>query len=296
MGKDTRIEWCDSTLNLEIGCDGCELWNSKVRTCYAGNLVEANKGAKGYPASFDKPELFLDRLAAALKWPDLTGKDRQEKPWLNGLPRLIFLNDLGDTFTESLPVDWLAPCLSQMADSPHQWLILTKRVRRMREFSERHPFPPNVWALCSVDTQGTADARIAELLKVKARVRGVSLEPILGSVDLSFFGTLPAVETPGEYVQVYQRLQWVIVGGESGPGARPCHQQHIRSVIRQCSEAKTACFVKQMGSNVVDSQGCRVKFNDAKGGDMMEWPTWACVRQMPIACKATKTQGELFSC
>ncbi|MCH8830861.1 MAG: hypothetical protein IID45_14900, partial [Planctomycetes bacterium] len=74
MGITTKIEYPDSTLNLQMGCDGCELWNTKVRTCYAGQMTERYGGRNpGFPKAFDKPEMFLHRLDAALKWPDLTG-------------------------------------------------------------------------------------------------------------------------------------------------------------------------------------------------------------------------------
>src|SRR4051812_33920511 len=107
MGNKTSIEWADSTLNLEMGCDGCELRNDQTDTCYAGKLTDRFAGLTGWPEAFDKPKLFLHRLDGALRWSDLTGKQRPEKPWLNGLPRIIFLDDMGDTFTESLPEDWL---------------------------------------------------------------------------------------------------------------------------------------------------------------------------------------------
>src|SRR3990167_2456987 len=108
------ISWCDSTLNLMMGCGGCELWNGARKSCYAGVMTERQvRGdhfalhSKGWPEAFDAPQLFPHRLPEALAWPDLTGKDRLEKPWLNGLPRIVFLNDMGDTFTDQLPPDWL---------------------------------------------------------------------------------------------------------------------------------------------------------------------------------------------
>src|SRR5262245_31262275 len=143
MPATTPIAWCDSTVNLMMGCDGCELWNpaAGVRHCYAGALTGRHAGRKGWPDAFDRPALFPHRLDEALRWPDLTGKPRPGKPWLDGLPRLLFLNDMGDTFTEGLALDWLAPHLPRMAASPHQWLLLTKRPRRMAEFSRSHPLP-----------------------------------------------------------------------------------------------------------------------------------------------------------
>jgi hypothetical protein len=113
MGMHAGIEYCDSTLNLEMGCDGCELWNPKagVKQCYAGMETDRRKGGLGWPEAFEIPRIFLERLPGALKWPDLAGKARPDKPWLDGMPRIIFLDDMGDTFTESLPDDWLAPAL-----------------------------------------------------------------------------------------------------------------------------------------------------------------------------------------
>jgi len=105
MPKDTNIHWCDSSVNLMMGCDGCELWREGSRHCYAGTLTLRHAGRKGWPESFDRPRLFPERLAGALRWPDLTGTARPGKPWLDGLPRVVFVNDMGDTFTESLPPD-----------------------------------------------------------------------------------------------------------------------------------------------------------------------------------------------
>src|ERR1700693_4251242 len=121
MAIRTFIEWCDSTLNLEMGCNGCELWNPNagILHCYAGMETNRRKGGRGWPEAFDQPRMFLERLPAALKWPDLTNQLRTDKPWLDNLPRIIFVNDMGDSFTESLPLDWLAPVLEPMAASPH---------------------------------------------------------------------------------------------------------------------------------------------------------------------------------
>ena len=111
----------------------------------------------------------------------LTGTAREHKPWLNGLPRIIFVNDMGDTFTASLPEDWLAPELGIMAASPHQWILLTKRADRRRDFSFRHTLSPNVWAGVSITSP--QDQRLRYLMQTRARIRWVSYEPILAPVD-----------------------------------------------------------------------------------------------------------------
>ena len=234
MAIQTGIEWCDSTLNLEMGCNGCELWNPKtgVHHCYAGLETNRRKGGRGWPVAFDKPRQFLERLPAALKWSDLTGRCRADKPWLDGQPRIIFLNDMGDTFSESLPIDWLAPVLDQMAASPHQFLILTKRPKRMAEFFGSHAVPANFWLGTSVTSAANAN-RVEELVKIRgARVLFVSAEPLLGEV--SFRRWLP-------------QLHWVITGGESLSGSRPSHPDWFRQVRDECLEYKVPFFLKQWG-------------------------------------------------
>jgi len=112
MGIKTNIEYCDSTINPIVGCEGCELWAAgrpdEEQHCYAATLCKRWAGKKGWPAAFDQPEYFPGRMEQALGWPDLTGKERADKPWLNGYPRLIFLNDLSDTFnSDPEPIEWL---------------------------------------------------------------------------------------------------------------------------------------------------------------------------------------------
>jgi protein gp37 len=231
MADTTPIAWCDSSVNLMMGCDGCELWNpgAGVRHCYAGRQTEQRAGRKGFPKSFAEPELFLHRLGEALAWPDLTGSDRPDKDWLDGLPRLVFLNDMGDTFTESLPLDWLAPLLPDLAASPHEWLVVTKRPRRMAEFSRRHRLPPNVWPGTSVTTRATL-GRLDDLRQVAGGgIRFLSAEPLLedlGPLDLS-------------------GIHWVIVGGESGPGYRPMDPAWALAVRDACRRHRVPFFFKQ---------------------------------------------------
>lgn len=274
--KTTEIEWCDSTHNLQMGCDGCELWNPKagVQHCYAGTLHTRWAGKnKGWPAAFDQPKLFLHRLKEMLRWSDLTGTERPDKPWLNGLPRMIFLNDLGDTFTESLPLDWLAPILPALADSPHQFMILTKRGLRMRAFSQQHPFPTNVWPGVSVTSAANA-SRVDELLQVcGGGPKWISFEPMLGPIEHLGRNALEGISL-------------AIFGGESGPDARECNVADIRLGLRQCEASGVAAFVKQLGRKPRwrerdISFGWHERFSDPKGGDMQQWPFDLRVRQMP---------------
>jgi protein gp37 len=227
MGILTEIGWCDSSVNPLVGCDGCELHRcgEKDSHCYAAGLVGRYKGLPGWPVTFDAPQHFAGRLEKAIRWADLTGKDRPEKPWLNGYPRLIFVCDLADPFTESVdPETWLTPMLPKMADSPHVYILLTKRGRRALEYWRRHDIPKNVWQGVTVTGPETIQ-RIDYLLQVPgASVRFVSLEPLLAPVYL------------GERVR---RIDWVIVGAESGPKARKFDAGWVRSLREQCIRRHT---------------------------------------------------------
>jgi protein gp37 len=284
MAEKTDIEWCDSTLNLEMGCDGCELWNpaAGVRHCYAGTLTERYAGAKGWPESFDKPKLFLQRLDKALKWSDLIGTNRPGKPWLNGHPRMIFLNDMGDTFTESLPIDWLAPLLPRIAASPHVYMVLTKRASRMRRFAKDHALPANVWPGVSLTTASTLP-RLAELKLTRGGgPKWLSVEPMLEAIDFAD-APLDPESTAGEW-SLLDGIRLCIVGGESGPDARRFDVAWARSLRDQCKAAGVAFFLKQLGSNpevmeAVTVPGCApqeelltLRLLDRKGGDPAEWP------------------------
>lgn len=260
MGQTTGIEWCDSTLNLEIGCDGCELWNPKVgeKTCYAGQIVERYGGhSKGYPESFDKPALFPKRLDEAERWKDLTGTERPDKPWLNGMPRTIFLDDMGDTFTESLPLYWLAEHLPRLAAMPAIIILLTKRANRMLEFSKTHPFPKNFWLLVSVTSAANYN-RIEQLMQVDGgSVKGISYEPAWGPIDIEKWlcDGHPSqadieLSNPRCFHNIRHgipRLQWIISGGSSGTTAKPAHPKWFRDIRDVCVENGVAYFHKQNG-------------------------------------------------
>lgn len=308
MSRETAIQWADSTLNLQMGCGGCELWKPGIgiRRCYAGVMIEGEgnrpgmKGRKGWPARFQEPTLFLDRLDAALRWPDLTGRERPGKLWLNGMPRLIFLNDMGDTFTAELPLDWLAPLLPRMADSPHQFLVLTKRPSRMAAFSKRHPFPRNFWCGTTVTDNRTA-ARIRQLHDVDCEgPTFVSFEPLWGRVQPDFFGWEKCCGCEEHLAQGelcehcngtlnLRSFDWAIIGGESGPSAFPFYLRELRELLIRCREFNIRRFVKQLGANPLESSfdaeegwsHAPLSLRDSHGGDWDEWPDELRVRQMP---------------
>lgn len=280
MSVTTKIQWCDSTVNPTMGCEGCELWNPKagVRKCYAGMLHTRFGGVtKGYSPTFEQVTYWPGRMAEAARWPDLTGKARKDKPWLDGLPRLIFVSDMSDALSSVVPFDFLeaevAAAVTSSEGRRHHWLWLTKRPERMAQFSDHLRdkgvgWPGNLWAGTSITTQGTT-SRINALLRVgdDQTVRFLSVEPQHEEIDLSPW--LP-------------KLGWIIQGGESGRGASPFNVEWALDLIRQCREAGVAYFLKQLGS-VVLRDGRRVTFADDHGGDWAEWPRELRVREMPEA-------------
>lgn len=183
------------------------------------------------------------------------------------------------------------------------WLLLTKRPQNIQDM--RFGFRANVWLGVSVEDQQRADERIPHLLNTPAAVRFLSCEPLLGPVDLSewlfcdecrhddFWGP-GAVDDPlsnacgGKPWRECRcsRIDWVIVGGESGHNARRCDVAWIRSIVRQCKAAGVACFVKQLGAK---SMGFSIRelphgmksFVDSKGGDPAEWPSDLRIREFP---------------
>jgi len=257
MGIKTKLEFCDSTINPIMGCGGCELYhpNPARNHCYAAALCNRYGGLKGWPDAFDCPRHFPGRLEKAIKWKDLTGTDRPDKPWLNGYPRIIFVNDLSDGFCDDVdPSEWLGPCLHKMSQSPHIWLLLTKWPRAMGHFFPDGA-PENFWLGTSVLRQKD-EWRIQELLQIKASVHWLSLEPLLSLVDLS------------EYLPL---ISWTIIGGESGPGARPMYPQWARDVRDQCQEAGTPYFFKQQGEWIHKSQQKKQAWPDGARQSHLWW-------------------------
>jgi protein gp37 len=309
MGIDSPIQWCDSTVNAQMGCDGCELASrGGSGTCYAETLTARYAGkSKGYPVDFYTPKIFPGRIEAACKWADLAGTERIEKPWLSGLPRHIFLDDMGDTFTESLSLGWLAKYVPAMAASPHVWMILTKRPARMSKFWNSYGTVPENFILMTSITGRVNLSRVTDLLTIRDAMLGVSYEPALGGVDF------------GPYLRAgLRRLRWLIIGGESGPSARPFDIEWARSAITKCRDSGGYAFVKQLGKwiaadaypdrspGVLCAQqwlfpngdrwtppligpnafarpdgATAFTLADRKGGDMREWPEDLRVREMP---------------
>jgi len=220
------------------------------------------------------------RVEEACRWPDLRGLRRWDKPWLDGLPRLVFLSDMSDALCEDVPFAFLETEIidnvTALLGIRHQWLWLTKRPDRMAEFSgwlsqRGVAWPENLWAGTSI-TSPRWTRRIDRLLEVgtERTIRFVSVEPQWEPVDLGRW--LP-------------RVDWVIQGGQSGHDAMPFQLTWAKDLKEQCREAGVPYFLKQLGANVMDGRK-RLNFEDSHGGDWSEWPKDVRVRQVPASPKA----------
>jgi protein gp37 len=189
------------------------------------------------------------------------------------------------------------------------WLLLTKRPENIKKlapwraliaedrYDGRPVWPHNVWIGTTVEDQKRAEERIPWLLEVPAAVRFVSAEPLLESLDLEnvspYYLRREITKSPYEPILLIDALRghvkgpddmldwhvdWVIVGGESGAGARPFNPTWAKTIIGQCRAAKVPVFMKQLGANVLDFAGA---ITDRKGGDPSEWPEELCVQQFP---------------
>lgn len=359
MSKETKIQWCDSTVNPVMGCDGCPLYpvstlvvinsitghlkasgippadaraalerafgdrlfsdvyhrRSSIASdvarqiaprkgpdrdriasiveriipghlrCYAGllhsrhgenSLKPGKRANKGYAPRFEKVGTFPGRTEIAAGWKSPSAAERAGKQWLDGLPRLIFVSDMGDALSRSVPFDYLKREIVNVAastkGSAHIWLWLTKRPGRMAKFAawlgkQGVPWPENLVAMTSVIDRKMA-AHVKHLKEVPAKVRGLSMEPLWDDVDPDLDG-----------------IDWVIAGGESGSKDKPFDLAWARRLRDRCRKEGKAFFLKQLGAVATDG-GREVPLRDGHGGDWSEWPEDLRVREMPSAFRS----------
>ncbi len=265
MGDRTKIEWSQATWNPVTGCtkvsEGCD-------HCYAEMIAHRFAGTKAYPNEFGVT-LRPERLDQPLRWRK---------------PRRIFVNSMSDLFHDDVPNDYIARVWAVMAEArQHTFQILTKRPGRMRSLLRSATFwaafwaagvhdrtgldvssspLSNVWLGVSVENQKWADVRIPVLLDTPAAVRFLSCEPLLGPVDLAW-----REDGPDGEASFPAGIDWVIVGGESGPGARPMHPDWARSLRDQCQNAGVPFFMKQTGTVLARQWGI-----GGNGADQTVWP------------------------
>lgn len=211
----SKIEWTDETLNPVTGCTkispGC-------KNCYAERMAKRLQamGQAKYKNGFEVT-LHPEALQVPYRWTK---------------SRMVFVNSMSDLFHEKVPTEFIIKTFQVMKDNPkHIFQILTKRPERMGKIAWDLPFSENVWLGVSVESQKYT-SRIYSLLDVGAKVHFLSCEPLLGPLDLN-----PWLD----------ELNWIIVGGESGPKARPMDPQWVLSIRDQCEKARVPFFFKQWG-------------------------------------------------
>jgi protein gp37 len=287
MADKSKISWCDATWQVVAGCSpaspGC-------KNCYSARLLATRHRhlpwAQGLATFDDSGE--GERRA---HW---TGKvvcrrDQLSWPFSKRRPLTIFVGDRGDLFHHAVPESHIANVmLTASLAERHTFLFLTKRPARLRAlltdtWTDTKSFG-NLWFGVSIEDQQRADNRVPVLLDTPAAHRFLSIEPMLGPIDLSAYFGGPYAALPGDaVVQSHNAgIDWVIVGGESGPGARVCWREWIDSIVRQCAAAHVPCFVKQLGANQrYDFGTCHPFPRQRSGADPSEWPEALRVRQTP---------------
>ena len=301
MGEASKIEWTDHTYNPWWGCarvsPGCECCYAETfakRTGHAVWGVAAERRFFG-EKHWNEPRRW-DREAAAA-----------------GRRARVFCASMADVFEER--PDLIAErrkLWDLVGETPHlDWLLLTKRPANIRKMVPRGWFwdrwPRNVWVGTTVEDQRRADERIPVLLEVPAPVRFLSCEPLLDAVDLTRVRKMEGSElrinalrspldTFGQRArQVHREIDWVIVGGESGPGARDFELQWARRIVADCRGSGVPVFVKQLGARPISESDddrrfvgdmnlprrFRLILADRKGGDERDWPEDLRVREFP---------------
>ena len=222
MATASNIEWTEMTWNPVTGCSkvtqGC-------KHCYAERMAKRLKAmnAPRYRNGF-RTTLHPDLINLPLSWRK---------------PRKVFVNSMSDLFHENVPLEFIQRVFATMQACPqHTFQILTKRSERLAELSSKLPWPPNVWMGVSIENAEVLN-RIHDLATVPAAVRFLSCEPLIGPLD-----NLPL-----------HGIHWVIVGGESGPRARPMQAKWVDSIFQQCRKANVRFFFKQWGGVRKDFTG-----------------------------------------
>lgn len=310
MSGKTKIQWAQN----EDGSQGAT-WNP-VRGCSRISPGCENCYAERTAARFSGPgkpfEGFVQITNGHPQWTGKVGPvdHMMDIPLHTRKPTTYFVNSMSDLFHKDLTLTDVERVFRVMLSAPqHRYQILTKRADVMEQrvpvvmnriFGMHWKMPDFIWLGVSVENQKYADERIPHLLRTPAAIRFVSYEPAIGAVEFEHnwltrghrvdcepLATLPIdasrFDTWG--------IDWIIVGGESGPGARPFNIEWARSTVAQCKVAGVACFVKQIGAHpypgdLGSGRMPDMALKDRKGGDVSEWPADIRVRQMPEVAHA----------
>jgi protein gp37 len=264
MGEEimTKIQWTNETWNPIIGCDkiseGC-------KNCYAEKMAKrlASINSTSYYLYVVKGEYYgTNQAVIHPKWNGNTHfvQSALEKPFKWKKPRMIFVCSMGDLFHDSVKSEDLDKVIKVIIDNPqHTFQVLTKRPENMQryfkylyskfsEYTDTTPIP-NLWLGVTAENQKRANERIPVLLQIPAAKRFVSCEPLLRGINLrciKFTGRLPGSDEPYAYnINALNKLDWVIVGPETGPRARPMQKEWIENIYNQCKVANVSFFDKK---------------------------------------------------
>ncbi|HAH24927.1 MAG TPA: phage Gp37/Gp68 family protein [Prolixibacteraceae bacterium] len=222
---------------------GCTKVSAGCKHCYAERMARRIAGIA-------KSKLYYDQVITESKWNGKTARayNQLEKPFQWKTPRMIFVCSMGDLFHETADFEWTNRVFAVMAlNGKHQFIVLTKRPERMKEFMEWRKFTAplaNVWLGVSAENQEEWNKRVPVLNQIEAAVKIVSVEPMLGPIDIKQgLGETLKYQAGG----VKNCISWVICGGESGPGARPMHPEWARMLMVDCWSEQVPFFFKQWG-------------------------------------------------
>ncbi|MBI5464526.1 MAG: phage Gp37/Gp68 family protein [Ignavibacteriales bacterium] len=247
MAQQSSIEWTEATWNPVTGCSkispGC-------KHCYAERMALRLQamGSPRYRNGF-KVTLQEDLVELPLSWKS---------------PKLIFVNSMSDLFHKNIPADFIVKVFQTMKEAHwHSFQLLTKRSERLATLAPYLPWPKNVWMGVSVESQDYVE-RIHDLKKVPAAVRFLSIEPLIAPIT-----RLPL-----------RGIDWVIVGGESGPGAREMKPEWVRHIRRRCREMNVRFFFKQWGG--VNKKAAGRLLNGRTYDEMPLPKVRQCVEELPL--------------
>jgi protein gp37 len=266
MGAITRIAWCDATFNPWVGClrvsTACDRYYAAALSWRYG--WRDGKGRDLWGPGADRKRTSSAYWRGPLRWNKLAQAE--------GTRRRVFCASMADVFDNKVPTSWRVDLWSLIRSTPAlDWFLLTRRPQNIRDM--RPPDWgegwPHVWLGTTTENQEEANRRIPHLVAIPAAVRFLSVEPMLEPIDVTPWLAQPSHDKRAA-------ISWIIVGGESGGGARPMHPDWLRDLRDQVRAAGAKLFVKQIGSNHALWPGVT-----GKGEDPAQWPADLRVQESP---------------